>query len=361
MMSMILENIARFLYVVVALGIVVFVHELGHFLSARKVGVKVEKFYLGMGKEIIGFDYKGTRYGIALFPVGGMVKLAGEEMTGEASSPGDFYYQPWYNRLLVAVSGALMNLVFAIVVFSIIIKLSGLSVPINEPIVGNLRENMPAHKAGLQLGDKIISADGQKIKTWQELASYIHARPDNKIVLEVERSISSGAVSSQKIFKVTVIPIKSESDGGIGLIGITPPLKTTEATWLNSIWLGINKSVWLNYMTLAYLWESITKARKPEVAGPVGIIGELAKASKRGIMELMSYLALISNALALFNLLPIPILDGGLATFFIFEGITRKPLNEKLMAKINLVGLAILLTIFVYATYGDVLRIATSK
>jgi len=361
-----IETIARIFYVLIALGVVIFIHELGHYLVAKKTGVKVEKFYLGMGPEIIGFDYKGTRYGLAAFPVGGMVKLSGEELPSETArlEPGDFFYQPWYKRILIALAGAVMNLIFAIMVFSMIIKLTGVSTPLDEPVVGSLRENMPAARAGLKEGDRILSVDGKSVKSWRELAEYIHSKPGVEISLEVERpgkEKSDGGDLSYEKFKVVITPQKSNEAGGVGLIGINPPFKNEKAGWIRSVWLGVNKSWWMNYITLAYLWESVTRARKPELAGPVGIVGELAKASKRGIAEFLGYLAIISNALALFNLLPIPLLDGGLAALFIFEGISRRPLNEKFVSRINSVGLVFLLTIFVYATYGDITRLFISR
>ncbi|MDI6757819.1 MAG: site-2 protease family protein, partial [Endomicrobiia bacterium] len=121
------------LCIAAALSVVIFVHELGHFLAAKRSGVKVEKFFLGLGPEIFGFTLEGTRYGLAAFPVGGMVKLAGDEISRDKSSPGDFFYQPWYKRIFVTVSGALMNLVFAVFLFSAIIYAGGIGVPSDEP------------------------------------------------------------------------------------------------------------------------------------------------------------------------------------------------------------------------------------
>jgi regulator of sigma E protease len=332
-----------------ALGVVIFVHELGHFLAAKRIGVKVEKFFLGLGPEFLGFTSGGTRYGLGIFPVGGMVKLAGEEISREKAAPGEFFHQPWYKRIFVTVSGAAMNLIFAVLLFSALIYAGGVGVVSDDPVIGVLSEDMPAKAAGLLSGDRIFSVEGKDILTWRDLAAEIHARPDAKVRLGVERD-------GKRFFKSLVTD--GQRTKGVGLIGISPSVKTERAGAFRSVYLGAKQSVFLNYITLAYLWDRLINWQKPELSGPVGIVGELGKAASRGTAVFISYIALISNALALFNLLPIPMLDGGLSVFFLFEGITGKSLNEKIMARINTVGLAFIISLFLYVTYGDIARLA---
>jgi regulator of sigma E protease len=335
------------LIVIASIGIVIFVHELGHFIVAKKTGVKVEKFYVGLGPEVIGITYKETRYGIAAFPIGGIVKLAGEEPSSEHSKEGDFFFQPWYKRICVALAGSIMNLLLAIFLFFLTVYFWGIQKPSGEAVIGELREGYPAYRAGLKVNDRIVSINGNEIKNWKELSKYIHARPQQNIKIKVLRD------GRELIFELKTA--RAETD--IGLIGIGPQIIRREVGFFESVKFGVAQSFGWNYVTLRYLVSRIKRFQAPEIAGPVGIVQVMTKTVEAGAQNYLFILAIISNALAFFNLFPIPLLDGGHIMLFLVEGILKKPIDKKYIEKINTVGLAIILTIFLFATYSDLVRL----
>ncbi len=339
--------IISIIVVIISIGIVIFVHELGHFIAAKKSGVKVEKFYVGLGPELFGITVGETRYGVSLLPIGGVVKLAGEDMGEGPPKEGDFFFQPWYKRIYVAVAGSVMNLFLAIFLFFLTIYFWGVQKPSEQAVIGELNEAYPAFKAGLKVDDRIIKIDGVEIKSWKEMAGYIHARPEEQIELTIMRG------GSAMIFKLKTM----RSETGIGLIGVTPQLTKQRPGFFASAKLGILQSIGWNYATLRYLGSRIKRLQKPEISGPVGILQVMTKTVKTGVNNYLFILAVISNSLALFNLFPIPLLDGGHIALFLVEGIVKKPLDRKYIEKINIVGLAILLSIFLFATYSDLLRL----
>ncbi len=335
--------------VIVAIGIVIFVHELGHFIVAKKSGIKVEKFYLGLGPEIFGVTFGETRYGLAAIPIGGMVKLSGEEMKDEKPKEGDFFFQPWYRRIYVALAGSVMNLFLAVFLFFLAVFIWGIQKPSEEAMIGDLNENFPAYKSGIQKNDLVIKLDNTEIKNWKQMAEYIHARPEKNVRITVKR----GEKELNFKMKTAKDPVNN-----IGLIGVTPSMITQKIGLLDSLKFGINQSILWNYMTVKYLLERIIKLQKPELSGPVGIIQIMSKTAKTGMDNFLFIVAIISNSLALFNLFPIPLLDGGHIFLFVMEGILKRPLDKKFVEKVNIIGLAIIISIFLFATYSDLVRIS---
>lgn len=332
---------------VFGVGLLIFVHELGHFLMAKKFKIKVEQFSFGFGPEIVGFTYGETRYSICAIPLGGMVKMPGEYADSATGSPNEFLSQPWYRRLTIAVLGPLMNYVLAIAFFSFVVFHWGVSTPSMEPIIGDVIADFPAAQAGLQKGDKITKIDSLAVSSWQELAEYVHKRPNQKLSLAVTRE--------GKEIALEIIP-KKEPSSGMGMIGISPLLFNEKVGLISSIGYGARMTVFQSYFTLKYLGEKIVRWEKPELSGPIGVIQVLAKAAKTGWENLLYLLGVISTALGLFNLLPIPLLDGGHIFIAIIEGIIRKPLNKRLIQTANIVGFGIIISIFLFATYSDLAR-----
>jgi len=341
----------QILVILFCIGILVFIHELGHFIMAKLFRMKVEKFAFGFGPEIVGFNYKNTRYCICIVPLGGMVKLPGENIEEATGAPDEFYSQPWYKRAIMAFFGPLMNYMLAIVLFAAVIFYWGIQEPVNQPVIGGVLPSKPAEKIGLKSGDKILSIDNTKITTWQQIASIISKKEKKKLKFKIQRE--------NKILTFYITP-EYEPVSEKAIIGITPAVITKKINLISSIWLGTKTSIFQTVFTLDYLIKKIIKLQKPEVSGPIGVAQILANATEAGIEKFLYILGIISAALGLFNLLPIPLVDGGHIMFSFIEALTHKPINKKIIQTANTIGLAIIITIFVLATYNDILRIGTN-
>jgi regulator of sigma E protease len=341
-------NVLQIVAIAFGIGLLVFIHELGHFIFAKKFGVKVESFTIGFGPEIVGYTYKGTRYAICSVPLGGMCKMLGESIDSSTGSKEEFFSQPWYKRLMIALAGPVMNYILAVMLFGVVIYFWGVGRPLDKPVVGEVISGKPAEKAGLKSDDMILSIDGVKITTWMEMAEIIHKSANVQLELRIKREESE--------FDINITP-ELDPVSKYGLIGITPAVEIRKVSILQSINYGIRSVIFQSVFTVRYLGERLIKWEKPEIAGPIGVAQILAKAAKAGMQQMLSILAFISTALGLFNLFPIPLVDGGHIMFSIIEGITGRRLNKKIIAISNYVGLALIMTIFLFATYSDLGRL----
>ncbi|MFH1368759.1 MAG: M50 family metallopeptidase [Elusimicrobiota bacterium] len=341
-------TILQIFTVVFGIGLLIFVHELGHFLMAKYFRLRVEKFAFGFGPELIGFTRGETRYSICAFPLGGMVKLPGEDIDSATGSPDEFMSQAWYKRLLIAFFGPMMNYILAVLLFAGVVYLWGVQKPVPDPIIGQVIEGRPAQKAGILTGDRIISVNAVQVKSWEEMASYIYKHPEENLRFIIERQ--------EKRIKLDIRTAK-DSKTGYGIIGVTPRMEYEKYGLAGSVNLGVKLAVFQSVYTLKYLGTKLIRWEKPELAGPIGVIQILAKAAKMGIDNILYLLGVISVALGLFNLLPIPLVDGGHITIAVIECVTRKPINKKLVQLSNFVGLGIIIFIFIFATYSDIARI----
>ncbi|MBN1622644.1 MAG: RIP metalloprotease RseP [Endomicrobiales bacterium] len=341
-------TVLQIIFTVFSAGILVFIHELGHFIMAKKFKLKVEKFAFGFGPEIVGFTKNETRYSICAIPLGGMVKLPGEDIDSSTGSPDEFYSQEWYKRLSIAFFGPFMNYVLAVLIFVFVIYTWGLAKPSNMPVIGETVAGYPAEKAGLKAGDKITKINNVEIKDWLQIAGYIHNHPEEELNIKVLRD-------DEQVLEFAISP-KIDKAQGVGLIGIAPLTENEPVGFISAFDISVRMVVFQSVFTLEYLWKKLINWEKPDVAGPVGVIKYLAKAAKSGLQDLLHLLGVISVALGLFNLLPIPILDGGHIFLALIEGIFRRPLNKKVIQTANLIGLTIIIFIFIIATYNDFTR-----
>ncbi|OGS21546.1 MAG: RIP metalloprotease RseP [Elusimicrobia bacterium RIFOXYA2_FULL_39_19] len=333
------------LSIIFAFGIIIFIHELGHFVSALLMKIKVEKFAFGFGPELVGVTYKDTRYAICAIPLGGMVKLAGEYEAETKGNDDEFYQKPWYKRIFVVINGPLMNYALAIVFFFLSIYIWGLGVPSELPIVGEIRPGYPAEKAGIKSGDVVLEINGKKIKMWQDIAQYIHANADKEIKIKIKRA--------NEISDIKITP-QLEKDMKIGVVGIMPEIRTQKAGFFKSAGISIAHTIDINIIFFAYMWNKIVKWEKPEVAGPIGIAQIVVQTSKSGFSSLLILIGRISVMVGIMNLLPIPIFDGGYILLFLIEGlITHKKVDSKIIEKMNMVGLSFIIILMIYAFYSD--------
>lgn len=424
---------------VLLLGIVIFVHELGHFLAAKWRGVTVLKFSLGMGPELIGFSRGGTRYCLSWIPLGGFVQMAGDHLNDDGSmpegGPEKFLTHPWFGRVIIAVAGPAANLVTCFVVLAITFTmgiqqpdwpnvlgpvpdttvayaeglregdhftrydgkslttwhqlelatrdldkhtsatlelardgqpyrvelsrermkalLRGLSPPPPPAVVGGVGTGMPAYRAGLQQGDKVLEVGGKPVKSFSEIAAALRGRADQPILFKLERD--------GKPFELTIKPMRVDGAGEGALIGIEAPrgmefterLSVTEAIpaafrGTGHMVVDVYGSLWLTLSRPAYYRES--------VGGPI-FIGQMARDSaQRGLDRWLYLLALINIAIMAFNLLPVPLLDGGHITLAVLEGLRRRAVSGRTYMNFQKVGLALVGALFVFIMSKDLMR-----
>lgn len=335
------------LVVIFTFGLVIFVHELGHFILARRTGVKVEKFSLGFGPEIFGWTRGETRYSLAIIPLGGFVKMAGEDLDEIQGKPGEFYSQPWYKRILIVLAGPVMNCLLAVVFFSAVLYFWGQTRPNPEPVIGQVLEDSPAKLAGFQARDRVLSIDNRAISQWGDVSDIIHQNPGKELNIKILRQ------GKELVLQVTP---ERNKELAVGMIGVAPDVITEKVGLIKSLLGGVELLFFWILLFLKTIGLMLFKVIKPELAGPIGIGKIIAQAVKSGWQDLFYLIALINANIGLLNLLPIPVLDGGHIMFFTLEGITRKPLNKQMIKIANIIGISLLLSLLLFATYSDILR-----
>lgn len=344
-LTFVTDKLLPFIFV---LGILVFIHELGHFLAAKWAGIRVERFSLGFPPRMFGKKIGDTDYCISWIPLGGYVKMAGmidesfdEQIEGK---PDEFSSKPIWKRAIVIGAGPFMNLLLAFALFSGIIYKEGL--PEAVPVIDSIIEKMPAEALGLQSGDRILSIAGKEIKTWEELTAAINSFPDSSVAIVWERS---GARMEAQI-----TPAR-DPDKNIGLIGIRPQSITRP--------VGMGEAMSASVMYGVLLTKEIGKtigrllsgqgSVKNELAGPVQIMKLAGDFAQKGFQKLLEFMALISLQLGLLNLLPIPVLDGGHLVFLGLEAVMRRPLSVKVRVVVHQIAMALLLALMVFITIND--------
>lgn len=347
---------------IVLLGVIIFVHELGHFLAAKLMEVRVLKFSLGFGPKLVSRKYGETEYLISSIPFGGYVKMFGEEPGEELSDeekPLAYTYQPVWKRFIIVFSGPLFNLLFAIIIFFCVF-LYGL--PVLLPEVGEVLTKSPAERTGVMKGDTIISIDGSRINQWDEMTKIIHNSPGRKLNLKVKRK--------GEIITFSIIPEKKNvkdifgQEKEIGLIGIKPSGNTflRKSSLQGAVADSIRRTWEISVLTVVSIIKLIQRVIPMEtIGGPILIVQMAGEQASQGILNFFLFMAIININLGVLNLLPIPILDGGHILFLGIEAIRRKPLNEKLITVAQRVGLALILFIMVFALYNDIMRLITGK
>jgi regulator of sigma E protease len=347
---------------IILLGIIIFVHELGHFLFAKLTGVKVQKFSLGFGPKLIGKKSGDTEYLLSAIPLGGYVKMLGEvpgEELKEEERPFAYNYQPVWKRFVIVFSGPLFNILFAVAIFFFIF-IHGM--PILVPEVGSVISSSPAEKAGLAVGDRIVGIGGEDIAEWDEMTGIIHESPGTQLDFTIERD---GAT-----FEVSIVPEKKTipdifgEEREIGLIGIRPSGSTVLKK--DSVAGALQNSVlrtWeISSLTLVSIVKLIQRVIPMDtIGGPILIVQMAGEQASRGFLNFFVFMAIININLGILNLLPIPILDGGHILFLGIEAIRKKPMNEKVIAISQKIGLALILTLMFFVIYNDVMRLITGK
>jgi regulator of sigma E protease len=427
-----METVLAFLVLV---GILIWFHELGHFLFAKLFGVKVEVFSVGFGPVLFKKQWGETEYRLSAIPLGGFVKLYGEE--DGISDPRAFSSKPNWQKILIAFAGSFFNFILAVLIFWLIGML-GREVPkyaFEKPVVGYVQENSPAQKMGLQRGDLILSVNGKKVDNWKDLeekllkdifeqelklevlrdgkvltlegkmdlrnSSGFGAEPiiESVVGIVLERSpakqvglqegdriLSINGVeikswqeavklirSAEKIDlkierqgqirEITLIPMKDPRTG-ISMIGIAPKVETVKVKQgpFEAFKGSFERIATLTSLTLKALWGMITGSLSPtNLGGPIAIAQMAGQSAQQGLIPYLGLMAFISVQLAIFNLLPLPMLDGGLILLFLIESIRRKPLPLRFKEAWQRLGFALIVALSLFVILNDLLRLISGK
>lgn len=339
--------IQTFLATVVIFGLMIIFHEFGHFIIAKRVGIKVQEFSIGFGFKLASFVRGETTYNLRLFPIGGFVRMAGMEPDDEVSVEDErsFNKKTVLQRVAVISAGSLMNFVLAVLLLAVIFIYSGLPMP--STTVEKLVPGGPAELAGLKAGDKIIAIDKEQVNRWEKMSAIINAHPDQVITISVER-----AGKQQKILVLT-----NHDEKGQGKMGIYPAYRNQRLDPLSSLAKGAEYTGRVVVLIIDLIGQMITGRLPADLGGPVRIIYEIKNAVGFGIFNLLQLAAFLSINLGLFNLFPIPALDGSRIMFLVIEWFRGRPVDPVKENFVHLIGFGILLLFFVFVTYNDVLQL----
>ncbi|MBO8167755.1 MAG: RIP metalloprotease RseP [Thermoanaerobacteraceae bacterium] len=329
-------------------GVLIFIHEFGHFIVAKRVGISVEEFSLGMGPKVLGKKVGETLYSLRAFPVGGFVRMAGMEPGEEAPEGRGFNEKPVLERMSVIFAGPFMNFLLAIVLFVIVYMILGVAVPTNENVVGQTIPGRAAEQAGLKSGDRIIAVNGQQVENWNELTDIIHGKAGQRITLTVVRD------GKKLFFEITP---EYDPERKVGLIGIYPTTELKRFGVLQSVWLGLKQSYEITKGIIGGFAQVITGQEQAQVAGPIGIYSIIGQAVQFGLTSVFNFAGILSLHLGLINLFPIPALDGSRLVFLAFEGLRGKPVDPNKENLIHFIGFALLMLLMVVITYNDLVKL----
>lgn len=350
-----------FLIFLFILGILIIVHEFGHFIMAKRIGVKVEKFSLGFGPQILIKKKKDTEYSISAIPLGGYVKLAGDNLEDYKGNSYEYLAQPPGKRFRIIVFGPLLNYVLGFLFFWFIFCIG---YPTLTTKVGGLKDGFGAKEAGIQVGDKIMAVDGKKVIYWEELQKIIQAKKEGTAVrLSILRGNQGYAIEVKiKEEKMEDLLGKKHSVGLLG-IGVSDEIVKVRHGFFSSLLLGLNKTWELTTLTYEAIWRMITGqlSVRESVTGIVGMYVVTSKAVSIGIIPLLHLVAVLSISLSIFNLLPFPVLDGGHILFLGLEKIRGRTLGVKTERIITNIGLTAIISLAILVTYNDILRFFGDK
>lgn len=347
------------LAVIIVLGVLIFFHELGHFLMARLVGVRVLVFSLGFGPKIFAWERGGTEYRLSAIPLGGYVKLLGESVTDELSPeeiPYSFAHKPLRDKALIVAAGPIANFVLAWIFFVMVFTFQGK--PIYLPEVGKVLPDSPAAQAGLKPGDMIIAVDGKPVSTWKDLNDIIKHSNGKPLKLTIKRG--------EKELVVTIKPQIREVKNIFGetiktpLIGVVAGGKTkfekiNPAKALIEAAVMVFALIKLTLLSIVKLIERVLPLST--LGGPIFIAKLAGEQAQAGVWALISFMAILSVNLGVLNLLPIPMLDGGHLFMFAIEGIIGRPIPDRAKEMAMRVGFALLIMLMIVVFYNDILRL----
>lgn len=345
----------------IVLSILIFVHELGHFLVAKKAGIKIEEFGLGFPPRLFGKKIGETVYSINAFPIGGFVRLYGEDNPQSQDQERTFFAKGKFVRASVTAAGVVMNLLFALIAFSLIVFFLGVPKEVGKVKIIGIAEDSPAQRAQLEKNDIVAKVDGRAISSTKEFVELINLKKGQETILVVKRS-------NLPTFQVQIFPRPDppKDEGALGVVVtssdmVKPPLhqrpfiavsEGAKETWFwaKTTILGIANTIY------GALQGQVPK----DIAGPIGIFQITSSVARTGILSIISFMGILSVNLAVLNILPFPALDGGRLFFIVIETITGRRVKPALERVAHTVGMVILLLLLLLVTAHDINRIFSS-
>lgn len=359
-----IQTVIAILVAILIFGVIILVHELGHFFVAKLMGVKVNEFAIGMGPKLLKFGKKETVYTLRALPIGGYCAMEGED---EASGdPRSFGSKKVWRRVLIVLAGAVMNLVLGyallVVYYGVYTKPSeqGGTAAYSSTIVAQLSEDAPSYQTGLRVGDKIIKINGKRTMTDFDVANLMQSDEDGVMSITVRREVD-GETQTVTLPDVRFELKKNEETGKNILIydfKVQPIKKTVGST--------LAQAGKMEYSVGILIWRSLGdiltgKYGLNELSGPVGTVGAIgdvvAQVPSVGLQDLLMLVVLITVNVGIFNLLPLPALDGGRLLFLAFEGIFRRPINPKYEGMVHAIGFALLIVLMLVVTFSDIVKL----
>jgi regulator of sigma E protease len=351
---------------IIVLGLLIFVHEFGHFIWAKIFGVKVLKFSLGFGPKLISKQFGETEYLISAFPLGGYVKMFGEnpgdvndEKIPQADLDRSFSLRPVWQRFVIVAGGPIFNLIFAFFLFFLIVLAAGMPQAVDTTTISGVGPDSPAAAAGLQPKDTILAIDRQETSRWEDVSQLIKESGGKEVILTIQRD--------RDVLEITVQPRMEETKSIFGevvgeryMIGIarSDDVIYEKVGFVEALKAGVNQTWSWMYLTVMGLIKIIQKVvPASELGGPILIAKIAGERMEAGWINFLYFMAVLSVNLGILNLLPIPILDGGHLVFFTVEAILRKPLNLRTMEILQQIGLVLLGTLMIFVFYNDLVRV----
>lgn len=331
----------NYILAILGFGLLIIVHEFGHFIVAKLNGVKVIEFSIGMGPKIYSYQGKETKYSLGLLPIGGYVQMLGEQEA--VDEEGSFSSKSPLRRISIIIAGAFMNFLLAIIIFTSVFSNFGYG----KTVISKVEDNSPIAEAGLLPGDDIKRVNGSKIFTYEDIIIGINMSKDKPVNIEYKRA---GLTN-----KVTVTPKFNETEKRY-MVGVAFD-KENNPGIMNSFKHSFNESASLISQTFkgfAMIFKGEANL-KTDVGGPVTIIKMSAGAAKAGIWNLLNLVAILSVSIAVFNLLPFPALDGGWAVILLIELITRRKVPDKVVGVVNTLGFMLLIGLMILVTIKDII------
>ena len=324
-------------------AVIVLIHEGGHFITAKLTGMRVDEFAVGFGPKLGGLKKGETLYSLRAIPLGGFNRIAGMDSSDKTDDPRAFVNRPVWARLLVIAAGSISNVLLAFFIFVGAFLYAGYQTFPNLPVVGGVLAGTSAEKQGIEAGDKILSVAGKEVNTWTDIG---------KITKDLDTRIVPVKVSHEGEEKTLTI-MMTDGEGGRPIIGISPYLEHHQVGVGEAFLMGGERCVFLLKMMVTGLADMIT-GHEADVAGPIGVARMSAQVADTGFLSLLLFIALLSLNLGFLNLLPIPLLDGGVLILTLIEGISGRELPEKALYYIQTVGVTILLGLFLFAMCNDI-------
>ncbi|MCR5757183.1 MAG: RIP metalloprotease RseP [Selenomonas sp.] len=331
-------------------GLLVLVHELGHFITAKLTGMRVDEFAIGFGPKLVSFTRGETVYSLRAIPLGGFNDIAGMDPGNNEAGERGYCEKPVLSRMIVILAGSAMNFILPVVIFFGIFFFVGVSTPNPAPVLGTVLADKAAAQAGLQDGDRIVSLDGREISNWTEFVDNIKDNEGTPINVVAQRG--------DETIETTMTPVY-DAQAKKAMVGVMSSVDTHHPGLFEATGLALQKTAMIVTMMLEALAQIVLKLSGSELAGPIGVAQMAGEVAQMGFVPLLNFAAFLSLNLGIVNLFPIPALDGGHFVTLCVEAVRGKPMSPKALEYTQKVGIVLLLLLMVLATKNDIVRVFT--